>query len=501
MGVRNRVTVFVLLSKTGKCEEITGICTEISISSIMSEASGSMDISILNTPLINLRLGDEIQLNIDNRPFFVGKLFTIDLDGEDQYIRKYTFHDQSRYLMNPVSYSMPDPESLSNVFKIICERMGIAVGTVQDSGWLCGGQTFDNTTCNDIFMKLAEETLANTGQQFIWRPNRGKMELLNGKYGLGPYTDSDGIVEFNKNVLANIIKFNNSETIDTNTFNDIEFIQSVDGGGGNSKGSGTKRTKEENRAIYESRTNLTGSGGKIPRTARNQRAKIAAKFGSSDSGSSSGGKVSKKSGENTIGARNVTRDLDSIKQFGPLKKVTNVDYVVENSTIDALIKILREPTRTLSFSIICDEVLFTPGMIAYIGPTDDPSRYWVKSVTTNITNESITQDVETHQWQEQYAQKGDDNAEDLLKEAHASTILHTRYMEEARLLTGAKLDDFMLNSWQYYSINGSMPDTTPETYTISGSDWAVSSKPKHLDASSNVRYTSELTRGRILIGK
>lgn len=242
-----RVDIVVQNSSTGRIESLNHICTNVKVSSTLGATAASLTLDILNVPNVKFRLGDEILLSIDSVTFFAGRLFTIDNSGQHD-IRSFTFYDYTRYLANSVLFNMAYPEKLSEVFKTICAEMKIPVGRVDDSLYLCAAATFDNHTCCDILTKLADETLANANRQFIWRQRAGKMELVD--------IESIHIDDILTNMYPNIISFSNSESIDTNTVNELTIVKSEPPKAKKgAKGSDErKRTKQENHDLWKANT-------------------------------------------------------------------------------------------------------------------------------------------------------------------------------------------------------------------------------------------------------
>ena len=211
-----RVSIIIHQAADDEYYEIADVCSGISISMTMNDTAGKMTTSILDTPRLNLRFGDEICVSIDSVVFFVGKLFTREKNLETDEVTACTFYDYTRYFKNPVSYSMPTRMTFSEAFITLCKKFDIPTGTVEDTGWMCNGQVFNKTTIGEIFSKLQKETLTNTGKTYVWRQYKGKICLLD----VETWTDTAGF----DSTLPQVIGFTNTETIDERTYNEIEFV-------------------------------------------------------------------------------------------------------------------------------------------------------------------------------------------------------------------------------------------------------------------------------------
>ena len=143
---------------------------------------------------------------------FYGFVFTKSRSGRTPNVIEVTAYDQLRYFKNKGTYVYSNKKA-SDVIKMIAEDFGLSVGTLEDTGYIIGSRTEDNTTLFDIAQNALDETLRAKTKIYVLYDKVGKLTLQDiESMKLNLLIDADTIGEYSY-----------SSTIDKQTYNQIKI--------------------------------------------------------------------------------------------------------------------------------------------------------------------------------------------------------------------------------------------------------------------------------------
>ena len=152
--------------------------------------------------------GDAVCFYYDNKPMFMGYVFTKKRDREHRI--EVTCYDQIRYLKNKYTYVFEN-KTATQIIKALCADFNLQTGTMENTGYNIPAIAEENTAAIDIAMSVLEETLLNTGNMYVLHDNFGQLEIKN----CANMVSSTLIME---NTAEN---FDYSSSIDDETYNSI----------------------------------------------------------------------------------------------------------------------------------------------------------------------------------------------------------------------------------------------------------------------------------------
>jgi len=112
----------------------------------------------------------------DYRGMYVGYVFQKHRDK--QHHIEVTCYDQTRYLKNRFSYVFEN-KTATEVIKSICADYGLKVGELEDTKYQIPCIAEENAEGFDVILIALEETLANTGEMYVFYDDAGTLLLRN----------------------------------------------------------------------------------------------------------------------------------------------------------------------------------------------------------------------------------------------------------------------------------------------------------------------------------
>lgn len=152
--------------------------------------------------------GDPVCFYYDNKPVFMGYVFTKNRDREHHI--EVTCYDQIRYLKNKYTYLF-EKKTASQIVKALCSDFNLTTGEFDNTGYVIPAVAEENKSALDIALDVLEDTLVNTGNMYVLYDDFGKLKVKN----VANMVSSTLICE---DTAEN---FNYSSSIDRETYNSI----------------------------------------------------------------------------------------------------------------------------------------------------------------------------------------------------------------------------------------------------------------------------------------
>ena len=175
-------------------------------------APGKLKFSVVKDSVISFQEGNAVKLTVDGTDLFYGFVFTKSRSGQKPYLIEVTAYDQLRYFKNKDTYVYANKKA-SDVIRMIAGDFNLSVGTLEDTGYVIGSRTEDNTTLFDIAQNALDETLRAKTQLYVLYDKVGKLTLQNiENMKLNFLIDMDTIGDYTY-----------SSTIDGQTYNQVKI--------------------------------------------------------------------------------------------------------------------------------------------------------------------------------------------------------------------------------------------------------------------------------------
>jgi hypothetical protein len=159
--------------------------------------------------------GDPVCFYYDNKPIFMGYVFTKKRDREHHI--EVTCYDQIRYLKNKYTYLFEN-KTASQIISALCEDFNLKTGNFDNTGYVIKAVAEENKAALDIALDVLEDTLLNTGNMYVLYDDFGKLQVKN----VANMVSSTLICE---NTAEN---FNYASSIDSETYNSIVLYYKSD---------------------------------------------------------------------------------------------------------------------------------------------------------------------------------------------------------------------------------------------------------------------------------
>lgn len=171
-------------------------------------AAGTLKFSILNEGNEFPVEGDKVEFHYNNKPVFLGFIFTIERDKTD--IIKITAYDQLRYLKNKGIHEYENKRA-DEVIRMLANTYNLKIGTLTNTGLVIPRRKEINKTLLDIINTALGITVQNTRKIYVLYDDFGKIILkdLETLY-------IELLVDEN-----NSADFSYTSSIDRNTYNQI----------------------------------------------------------------------------------------------------------------------------------------------------------------------------------------------------------------------------------------------------------------------------------------
>lgn len=160
--------------------DISSLVESLTWSTNIQSQPGKLTFSMLDDKTVFLRAGDTIEVIIDNKKIFKGKVFIRQKGKESKW--SIIAYDNLRYLKNEDTLLF-SASSSSDRFKKICEVQGIPYKIVDKSSYKCAAVIEDTHTYFSMIQDAIDETRKGYGIRYAIWDNYGTLEHfdLNGK--------------------------------------------------------------------------------------------------------------------------------------------------------------------------------------------------------------------------------------------------------------------------------------------------------------------------------
>ena len=152
--------------------------------------------------------GDPVCFYYDNKPLFMGYVFTKKRDREGHI--EVTCYDQIRYLKNKYTYLF-EKKTASQIIEALCSDFNLKIGKFDNTGYVLKAVAEENKSALDIALDVLEDTLVNTGNMYVLYDDFGELQVKN----VANIVSSTLICE---DTAEN---FNYASSIDSETYNSI----------------------------------------------------------------------------------------------------------------------------------------------------------------------------------------------------------------------------------------------------------------------------------------
>lgn len=171
---------------------------------------GKLTFTTIKTDMVSMSFqeGDPVCFYYDNKPIFMGYVFTKKRDRE-QHI-EVTCYDQIRYLKNKYTYVFEN-KTATQIIDALCKDFNLQTGVMDNTAYVIPAVVEENKAALDIILDVLEETLLNTGNMFVLYDDFGKLQIKN----CANMVSSTLIME---DTAEN---FDYSSSIDSDTYNSI----------------------------------------------------------------------------------------------------------------------------------------------------------------------------------------------------------------------------------------------------------------------------------------
>ena len=139
---------------------------------------GKLTFSVVKDDVISFAEGNPVKLTIDGVDLFYGFVFKKSRSGTSPNVIEVTAYDQLRYFKNKDTYVYSNKKA-NEVIRMIADDFNLKVGTLEDTGYVIGSRTEDNSTLFDIVQNALDETLQAKTKLYVLYDDVGKLTLKN----------------------------------------------------------------------------------------------------------------------------------------------------------------------------------------------------------------------------------------------------------------------------------------------------------------------------------
>lgn len=152
--------------------------------------------------------GDAVCFYYDNKPLFMGYVFTKKRDREHHI--EVTCYDQIRYLKNKYTYLFEN-KTATQIIQALAKDFNLKTGAMDNTAYVIPVIAKENIAAIDIILNVLEETLLNTGNMFTLYDDFGQLTLK----------DSANMVSNTLIFEESAENFDYTSSIDSETYNSI----------------------------------------------------------------------------------------------------------------------------------------------------------------------------------------------------------------------------------------------------------------------------------------
>lgn len=137
---------------------------------------GKLTFTTIKSGDMSFNEGDVVRFYYDNKPMFLGFVFTKKRDREGHI--QVTCYDQIRYLKNKYTYVFEN-KTATQIIKALCNDFGLQTGSMDNTSYVIPAIAEENKAALDIILNVLEDTLLNTGNMYVLYDNFGNLTLRN----------------------------------------------------------------------------------------------------------------------------------------------------------------------------------------------------------------------------------------------------------------------------------------------------------------------------------
>lgn len=159
----------------GNQYDLSEIVSDIKWTTGLNSQPGTLDFSMLEDPTVFLRAGDIIEVIVDSKKIFKGKVFSRKKTKDKKWAIKA--YDNMRYLKNEDTLVFK-ASTCSDRFKTICKTQGVPHKVVNASSYKCTPVIEDKHTYFSMIQDAIGETKRAHGIRYAVWDNYGTLELF-----------------------------------------------------------------------------------------------------------------------------------------------------------------------------------------------------------------------------------------------------------------------------------------------------------------------------------
>ncbi|WP_019241518.1 MULTISPECIES: C40 family peptidase [Bacillus] len=171
----------ITLHAGNKTTDITPITSSVLWRGNVAECGRTCEISLKNTINSETKLvsgienGLEIRCHKNSKEFFRGVIFTYDIANDGSM--KLSVRDYNAYLTKNSDSKVFRKKKASQIVQELCKQYGIAVGKIDDTGYVLPKLILRDKTLYDMITIALTETRKKTGKIFLLDNELGKLTL------------------------------------------------------------------------------------------------------------------------------------------------------------------------------------------------------------------------------------------------------------------------------------------------------------------------------------
>lgn len=165
-------------------------------------------VKMVNGENMSFSEGDAVCFYYDNKPMFMGYVFTKKRDREHHI--EVTCYDQIRYLKNKYTYVFEN-KTATQIIQALAKDFNLKTGAMDNTAYVIPAVAEENKSALDIALDVLEESLMNTGNMYTLYDDFGQLTLKN----------SANMVSNTLIMKDTAENFDYTSTIDDETYNSI----------------------------------------------------------------------------------------------------------------------------------------------------------------------------------------------------------------------------------------------------------------------------------------
>lgn len=204
--------LIVLEKRTGKSWDIAPQVQKATYTTNRTGSPGTLKFTV-NASGISFVEGDTVRLSVDGQVVFLGWVFT---KSRDRYaVIDVTCYDQLRYLKASASYCFVG-RTAGQIIQEIAQDFQLAVGTLDDTGYLIPTLIKEDKSCLDIISATIQETLLATGKLYTFFDDAGALSLREAGSMVARGVVGDGSL---------LLDYTYKTDIDEHTYNSVKLVR------------------------------------------------------------------------------------------------------------------------------------------------------------------------------------------------------------------------------------------------------------------------------------